>query len=253
MQKRRDKVLTQDLEIAAKHVPCIPAEDKITFAIGDIHGMYNHLEQLVQLCKSNVQFGQDFKFVFLGDYIDRGPESRKVIQYLIDFPYEKVCLKGNHEDMALDSYGTSMWMQNGGYQTAMEYKDDYDGSFSPDHKEFLKNLPLMHYDDHRIYVHAGLNPDQKALLHQKEEDLLWIRNHFLKSKVDFGRLVVHGHTPYDPKNGMQWGHNRNRLNLDTACVFGGSLTAAVFNDKVRDPTMFIQVGPNLTCSFKGVS
>ncbi len=239
-------------DLCAAHVPCIPLEGSTTFVIGDIHGMYNHLEQLVHLCVSNVQPHQKFKFVFLGDYVDRGPESRKVLDYLINFPYENVCLMGNHEDMLLGSHGTSIWYNNGGMETSMNYKDDNDGNVTKEHKEWCKNLFLIHQDEHRIYVHAGLNPDQKVLEKQRSEDVLWIRNHFLKSRVDFGKLVVHGHTPYDCKNGIEWGKNKNRINLDTACVFGGWLTAAVFNDSVRDPMMFIQVGPNLTTRFKGI-
>jgi len=152
----------------------------------------------------------------------------------------------------LDSYNLSRWLNNGGTETMNSYSSS-DGQAPAEHKEWMKSLKLIHEDQYRIYVHAGLNPGRE-FKDQIRADMLWIREAFLKSEKDWGKLVVHGHTPYDPGNprqpGMQWGHNKVRLNLDTACVFGRSLTAAIFNDLQRDPIGYLQVDKELINTFR---
>ncbi len=195
----------------------------------DIHGCYN---QLLELMDQVHTWNDDpKKFIFLGDYVDRGPDSAKVIQYMIDHP-EFTCLKGNHEDMMLQ--GGNLWWNNGGGETYDSYKGVPKGKVE-EHLEWIRALPLYYEDEHRIYVHAGLHPGV-ALEDQSENSMLWIREEFLLSKHDFGKLVIHGHTPR-----RQVDIQFNRINLDTAGVFGNKFTAAFFKDDSRDLYKYVQV------------
>lgn len=201
-----------------------------TVVIGDIHGCFDQLQNLLNAVKPIVA-NHEHKFVFLGDYVDRGPDSRKVIDFLMGLD-NAVCLKGNHEDMMVKQMPG--WLGNGGYSTLFNYQG-LDEELAK-HIEWLDSLPLYHEDDHRIYVHAGLWP-LAPLEEQDAADMLWIRNEFLNSHYDFGKLVVHGHSAVLNNPEIK----TNRINLDTACVFGGKLTAAIFNDKQRDPVHIVQV------------
>ena len=201
----------------------------LTVVIGDIHGCYN---QLMELMDKVYTWNDDpKKFIFLGDYVDRGPDSAKVVQYMIDHP-EFICLKGNHEDMMLA--GDQMWWMNGGNKTYDSYKEVSKEKVE-EHLEWMRNLPTIYEDEHRIYVHAGLMPGV-ALEDQTEHVKLWIRDEFLNNQYDFGKLVIHGHTPR-----RQVDIQPNRINLDTAGVFGGKFTAAFFKDGVRDLYQYIDV------------
>lgn len=202
-----------------------------TIAVGDVHGCY---DQLMELMKDIEQWEpeQEKKYVFLGDYVDRGPKSRQVIEYLIEHP-EYICLVGNHEDMMLHDQGN--WIHNGGLETIHSYNDK---EIPKEHLEWLKNL-LEHYEDeYHIFVHAGLMPEV-PLSKQNRFTKIWIRDQFLKSNYDFGKLVVHGHTP-----NVNVEIKTYRINLDSACVFGGKLSAIAFSDTNGEPVKLFQVlGP----------
>jgi len=172
------------------------------------------------------------KFIFLGDYVDRGPDSAQVIQYMIDHP-EFICLKGNHEDMMVS--GHRAWLSNGGVETLESYKGVSKEKVQ-EHIDWMRALPLYYEDEHRIYVHAGLSPGV-PLEEQSETAMLWIREEFLLCGNDFGKLVIHGHTPR-----RQVDIQPNRINLDTAGVFGNKFTAAFFKDDARDLYQYVQVG-----------
>ncbi|NIQ98378.1 MAG: serine/threonine protein phosphatase [Desulfuromonadales bacterium] len=193
-----------------------PEDVKRLIAVGDIHGC---LSQLVTLMDRVVPSAQD-QFVFVGDYIDRGADSRGVVEYLIGFGQEfpgTVFLKGNHEDMLLRALGEEEvylehFVCNGGLQTIESY-----GSLEAipaGHLDFFRELTLF-YETERFFIsHAGVNP-AKALHAQDEHDLLWVREPFLTSGRDFGKTIVHGHTP-EPGPLVVEGR---RINVDTGAVY----------------------------------
>jgi serine/threonine protein phosphatase 1 len=129
------------------------------------------------------------------------------------------------------------WLANGGFQTLESYGLNSANQLPEDHVNWLRRLPLFFDDGRRFFVHAGVHPD-RPLDRQDEDDLLWIRKPFLSSEKDYGRLVVHGHTPLaDHQPDLHF----NRLNLDTGAVFGGPLTAAVFDPNETGPKRFVVV------------
>jgi serine/threonine protein phosphatase 1 len=214
-----------------------------TYAIGDIHGSLAKLRRLVARCEREAD-GGPMRFVFIGDYIDRGPDSRGVIDYVIDLQSRlgtnAICLKGNHEALALAAVDSSdhedQWLFNGGDTTLESYHAETARDLPEELVAWLSSLQLAYDDGQRLFVHAGVNP-ARALDAQDEHDLLWIREPFLVDARDYGRLIVHGHTP--TRNGRP-DLQPNRLNIDTGAVFGGPLTAAIFVRERREPIGFIQ-------------
>ena len=217
----------------------------LIYAIGDIHGCLNKLDGLLLRCEKHAD-GSPMNFVFLGDYIDRGPQSRGVIDYLIDLQSRLgecvVTLKGNHEAIALavvDGMSPAeLWLSQGGTKTLDSYGITEPNELPRAHLDWMRALPLRYDDGRRFFVHAGVNPE-RPLEAQDDDDLLWIREPFLSYRGDYGRLIVHGHTPVS--GGMPELRD-NRLNLDTAAVFGGPLTAAIFDDTHTLPIGFLQAG-----------
>jgi serine/threonine protein phosphatase 1 len=215
----------------------------LTYAIGDIHGSLDKLERLLLRCEEHAA-GRPFKFVFLGDYIDRGPQSAGVLSCLLDLQSRLgdrlVALKGNHEAMVLDVIeGTTplrLWFAQGGMETLESYGGVRPSELPSPHVDWLRNLRLSYDDGRRFFVHAGVDPE-KPLDAQDEQHLLWMREPFLSDGRDYGRLIVHGHTPVATGEPDFRG---NRLNVDTGAVFGGPLTAAVFDDVSTPPLAFLQ-------------
>jgi serine/threonine protein phosphatase 1 len=217
----------------------------ITFAIGDIHGCLEKLESLLATCDA-FGGGQSARFVFIGDYIDRGPGSKDVIDLLIKGGGTRnrgfVSLRGNHEEMLLRAADRQRsdrdlmtWWSNGGEATLESYGVDDPSDLPSEHLDWVRSLPLLSRDSHRLFVHAGIRPGI-ALSSQAAKDLLWIREPFLSSAEDHGALVVHGHTPTPARKPDLL---PNRLNIDTGACFGGPLTAAVFSDESIAPLFFI--------------
>ncbi len=211
----------------------------VTYAIGDIHGCMDKLRRLVKRCQSDA--GDQIKFVFLGDYIDRGPDSRAVVEYVIELQSrmtQVVCLLGNHEGLALaalhGSLDEAQWLFNGGGATLRSYGITAAAEMPDEHIAWMKSLPTHHDDGRRFFVHAGVNPS-RPLDAQDANDLIWIREPFLSDNKNYGRLIVHGHTPVRAVEVRP-----NRLNIDTAAVLGGPLTAAAFNDLMTRPIKILQ-------------
>lgn len=214
------------------------------YAIGDIHGCYDLLNQLlVQIDQDDEERGStDTRLLFLGDYIDRGPNSRKVIDLMIrlDLGNEKVIfLMGNHEETLLATAeghrrAATLFHKMGGRETLMSYgvsAQEYDladpagiidlvrKSVPVDHISWLKNLRSSHRVGSYLFVHAGIRPGI-AISNQNPSDLRWIRYDFLKSIADHSAMIVHGHSISDAIE-----EKSNRIGIDTGAYVSGKLTA----------------------------
>lgn len=224
------------------------------YAIGDIHGRADLLDRLHDKIEADLasssEYGAPAKtvIVYLGDYIDRGPDSHGVMERLTRsrFPgVEAIALLGNHEDMLLQfldaPYGASLWLSNGGDATLASYKVKVPASFDEllltqrallgamprHHKQFLLALPeQVQYGDY-LFVHAGIRPGL-PLDRQSREQKIWIRDVFLDSETDHGLIVVHGHTIVHE---VEW--RPNRIGVDTGAYTTGRLTALVLEGAGR--------------------
>jgi serine/threonine protein phosphatase 1 len=222
-----------------------PRTGGLVCAVGDIHGSLAKLRELVERCEKFAA-GAPLTFVFLGDYVDRGPDSAGVVRYLMELQSRRgerlVALKGNHEAVVLDVCdgvcAADLWLSQGGDATLRSYRAARAQDLPETVLRWFRSLPLSYDDGRRFFVHAGVNP-QLPLEAQDERDLIWIREPFLSARRDYGRLIVHGHTPLETG---QPDLRANRLNLDTGAVFGGPLTAAAFADGRTDPVRIIQAG-----------
>jgi serine/threonine protein phosphatase 1 len=213
----------------------------LTYAIGDIHGSLGKLVRLLNHCIEHCG-DNDFRLIFIGDYVDRGRKSAEVVKLLMETqaaaPEQVVCLRGNHEEMlmrAAQREDEALWLDNGGDATLRSYGVGRAADIPTEHIEWFDRLPIAVNDDKRFYVHAGIMPGV-PLAEQRQSVMLWIREPFLFDTRDHGLLVVHGHTPIDSDIPDL---HRNRLNLDTGACFGGPLSAAVFDDSTVGPRAFI--------------
>lgn len=204
------------------------------FAVGDIHGCSYELELLL----AKIQPKKEDTVVFLGDYVDRGPDTRGVVDLILKLQSScnVVALKGNHEQMFLDflerpeSAGAGVFILNGGSATLANYALA-DGSIEipEEHMRFFKTLKLRYETDKYFFVHAGI-PDQPLSTitdTEHEMTMLWARYPFLNSTYKWEKLVVHGHTPVPDYDSRE-----NRINVDTGCVYDGKLTAIELPKKV---------------------
>ncbi len=204
-------------------------ENSKIFAIGDIHGCFKSLEELLESIPVN--WGKD-RIVFLGDYIDRGPSPRKVIEIVLqlkkNYPEKIITLKGNHEWMFerfLKGIDVEVFLYNGGNVTLRDYYKQGFLEIPEEHLRFIKELKLYYETENYIFVHAGLKPGV-PLEQQHEEDLLWIRQSFYYADYCFPKTVIFGHTPF-PEPFVK----KDRIGIDTGCVYGGKLTAIMLPDK----------------------
>jgi serine/threonine protein phosphatase 1 len=193
-------------------------------AIGDIHGRLKKLEGLL----GKISPQPDDQIVFLGDYIDRGAESYGVVELVLSLKADLenvVTLRGNHEDYVASLFFGNMnkrdlhiWLtMNGGNLTMSSYRRR--SLYLKEHQDFYLNLLLSYETEHYFFCHAGVRPGV-PLAEQKPSDLLEIRDRFLKSEADFGKVVVHGHHPVDKPD-----IRPNQINIDTGAGKYGPLTA----------------------------
>lgn len=196
--------------------PASISDESVTYVIGDIHGCLRPLKRL--LAKIAPRPGDEV--IFIGDYIDRGPQSREVVEYLLGLPYPCVFLLGNHEKMLLDYLSGNdggIYLPNGGLATLQSYGGDFT-SIPPAHISFFRTLRPMYETPEFLFVHAGIRP-MVPLDKQKLDDLVWIRQEFFQFIGRFPKPVVFGHTPL-----RQVLLASDRIGIDTGCVYGGKLT-----------------------------
>lgn len=216
------------------------------YAIGDVHGEIGKLERLLGFIRDDADYARATpRIVFLGDLIDRGPDSRAVIERAIHLCEggEAIAIKGNHEELMLHAYGNResvgiyWWAENGGDETIASYKrengdhDDWRDAIDKTHLTWMRGLPVMVRDEPRglVFVHGGIDP--KTFPQCSDEIRMWTRSHKFFRSNDWPEreetrdiLVVHGHTPTaDFEPDVQ----RRRINVDTGACFGGQLTCAV--------------------------
>lgn len=220
--------------------------DLTYYAIGDVHGELDKLSELLRSIRADaVRRKVEHRIVFLGDLVDRGPDSRGVIEHAMRLQRDEgaIVLKGNHEELMLhavqnrESVGIHWWAENGGDETILSYMlangacDDFRDAIDPAHIEWLSGLPTIHRDKARklAFVHGGIDP--KTFPDCSDEIRMWTRSHKFfdpgrwpdRPELD-GLLVVHGHTPthdFEPHL------DPRRINVDTGACFGGPLTCVV--------------------------
>lgn len=228
----------------------------LTYAVGDVHGMLLQFRTLVFDSIPRHAAGRPWRLVFLGDLVDRGADSRTVVEDVIrlragqwptvagvspNAPVEVVCLRGNHEDMLLagiaagaNSQVAHWWLGHGGRQTMASYgwsparpgaAEVGEFAVPRAHRDFFATLPRFYETDTHFFVHAGCSPDRDLDWHridgQAQDDvLMWIRPGFVDSTKDWGKPIVHGHTPRPQPYALP-----NRIGVDTGCYDTGILTA----------------------------
>ena len=231
-----------------------------TIAIGDVHGCTDLLNCLLE----TLAVSDDDQVVFLGDYVDRGPDAPGVVERLIRFAGEHsgtVFLRGNHDAMLLnflglepEGYGDSYLLaENGGTPTLEQYgcaaQDirvcrDMPGSaeaaeakqrflrlIPQEHLAFLKRTQLFHKTEDNLFVHAGYNT-RKRWNEQTQDDLLWIREEFVNFPHRLPQTVIYGHTATSElgfKPRIDW--KKRKVGIDTGAAYGGSLTALIMPDR----------------------
>ncbi len=222
-----------------------PEEAHRIYAVGDVHGRADLLDSLMsKIMRDASSAPNGCSLVFVGDYIDRGPDSRGVVDRMLHLPqrFETFCLRGNHEQALLDFLDDPttyrVWRRFGAGETLLSYdveppaetdaaiaqaRDDLAEKLPPSHLQFMQDLQLSVEIGAYHFVHAGVRPGV-PLDEQSAEDMLWIRDEFLNSQDDFGKVIVHGHTPTDRPVCRS-----NRIGIDTRAFDSGCLTAVVLD------------------------
>ena len=228
--------------------PRVPAGTRV-YAIGDIHGCLELLRALLDRVRQHAAAHPARRnvVVYLGDYVDRGTHSRGVVDLLLGEPlpgFTSVFLKGNHEDSLVrflsDAEAGPQWFTYGGAATLYSYgvrppqlnadledllraQREFTQKLPQQHLAFFDRLSLMHIEGDYAVVHAGIRP-RIALERQETQDLLWIRDEFLQSSVDFGKIIVHGHSISEAPIVRP-----NRIGIDTGAFASGRLTCLVLD------------------------
>jgi len=245
------RLFTRSAPQAAPPSARVPDGSRI-YAIGDVHGRADLLERLRTMIVEDAKRHPVTRkvVVYLGDYVDRGPDSRGVVDMLVRemLPgFESVFLKGNHEDSLLQFFTdpgiAPAWMAYGGEATLYSYgmrppdvrkvedvlaaQRTFIQAVPPEHLAFLEALKLVHIEGDYAFVHAGFRANV-PIEFQDPQDMMWIRNEFLDSEADFGKVAVHGHSIADHPQ-----IRRNRIGIDTGAFATGTLTCLVLEGTER--------------------
>lgn len=232
--------------------PRLPTGVRI-YAVGDVHGRADLLDRVLSRIDAHVAARPATRpvHVFVGDYIDRGPASREVLELLLNCEQgrEMVFIKGNHENSLLDFLQDPSvfqdWSRMGGIETLMSYglkptinadpttqkelAAALSSALPTAHRHFLDRLVPSFTCGGFFFTHAGVRPGI-PLLEQRDEDLMWIRDDFLLHEEDFGKIVVHGHTPV-----RELDIRSNRINIDTGAYATGRLTCLIIEGDKFEP------------------
>jgi serine/threonine protein phosphatase 1 len=197
-------------------------------AISDIHGCNATFEALLR----QINFSKTDHLFLLGDYLDRGPSSKQVLDTIFRLKaegYEVNCLRGNHEEMLLwalsgHRYNLESFLRNGGDTTLASFGVKHPRDIPPHYIDFLENLPLWIEADEYIFVHAGLHFVQGSSPFDHEDEMLWIRNWYIDLDLEWlgQRYIVHGHTPTPQpsiKKMFQQFDDLRVINIDAGCVY----------------------------------
>lgn len=217
---------------------------KRKLVISDIHGCYDEFDTLLGIVKYN---SAKDDLMLLGDYVDRGKDSKKVVGFVRELTdtYGAVALRGNHDQMLLDWLKHPVthfphYYQNGGIHTIKNYIPDAERTIFAwdtyakwadeiktnhwEDVEFLSNLPYYHETEDFVFVHAGINPNLEDWKNTRKQDFIWIREPFLNHKHDLDKTVIHGHTPtvnLHKKPDIYFGDKK--IGIDGACAYGYQL------------------------------
>jgi serine/threonine protein phosphatase 1 len=235
------------------------------YAIGDVHGHADLLAAMQEAIAEDLARhpADDALVIYLGDLIDRGPASAAVVEAIIDSRdmrpghVEIMCLRGNHDQWLIsfidDATVLSAWVPKGGLETLVSYgltaeevcagvadaaaagnvRRRFLSLITDRHKEFMLSLPFSHSEGDYFFVHAGVDPD-RPLADQRHEDMTWIRDKFLLSRKNFGKVVVHGHSHRVAVESFP-----NRINVDTGAYVQQVLSCVILEGTERH---LLQVG-----------
>lgn len=242
-------------QMKSQQVSASPTDGRVIYAVGDVHGRLDLLNTLLSQIEADRSAARSVTrplLVFMGDYVDRGPASRGVIDRIAGMTgrdaFELIALMGNHEQTMLQFLGDAqigpIWVMHGGKETLVDYgvvppafdaapadweraRKTFERALPRRHREFFAALKLQATCGDYLFVHAGVRPGV-PLDQQSGQDLLTIRREFLAAATPFGKVVVHGHTPgEEPYSGP------NRINVDTGAYATGVLTAVRLEGRER--------------------
>ena len=229
--------------------PSVPDGERY-YVIGDIHGRCDLLDQLIEAIERDdaASGAADSTVILLGDLIDRGPESARVVETARKWGKRRRvhCIAGNHEEMFLESFTDREmlrhFLKHGGRETVLSYgikrkryneltmkelQVELNDLVPKKHSKFLERMENMVVAGDYVFVHAGINP-KRAIDDQKQSDLRWIRERFLKHDEPFSHVIVHGHTIFEEID-----HTDHRIGIDTGAFRTGNLTALVLEGDTR--------------------
>ena len=227
---------------------CAPVGLRL-YAIGDVHGCLEQLQSAHEDIRADLACRPvgDWRIIHVGDYIDRGPDSRNVVEFLAAATGDEriICLRGNHDQMLLDCLAGEedvipIWRRNGAAETLESYglnetvldeapvlAAEMRRAIPKAHIAFFDNLPhSARYGDY-FFCHAGIEPGL-PLAQQTDTTLIWIRDAFLKNADEHEAVIIHGHTPADTDK-----IRPNRINIDTGAVYGGPLSCLVLEGREK--------------------
>lgn len=195
------------------------------FAIGDVHGCFDNLKLLIE---KRLLLNKADKLVLLGDYIDRGPQSKAVVDYLLNLKsagFDVIALRGNHEALLLDAYtderNLPKWLQNGGHATLQSFEVDSPRQLSPHYLDFFQKLPYYYAQAGYLFVHAGFN-DKILNPFSDTTAMLWSSQKSYQHHLFADKTIVHGHKPLTVSQcAKQLSGQIQVINIDTACVIKG--------------------------------